>query len=142
MAGVAGIVHGLFSLYWAAGGGWLVATLGERLVQTFADKLWLLLPIGLAKIGFAVLPLILAGRGWPVARLWQPVLWLGAVVFVAWGGINTVVAHLVLTGVIQPEGGYDREGMVGHAWLWDPLFLLWGAALVVGLWQATRDRTR
>jgi hypothetical protein len=52
---------------------------------------------------------------------------------VAWGGLNTVTANLVLAGVIRPDGGFDRPGMVGHAYLWDPLFLLWGAALVVAL---------
>jgi hypothetical protein len=142
LAAVAGIVHGCFSLYWAAGGGWLVATLGERLVQTFSDRLWLLVPIGLVKVGFAVAPPVLARRGWPAARLWRPALWLGAAVLVAWGGLNTGVAHLVLAGAIRPTGGYDRAGMLGHAWLWDPLFLLWGGALVVGLRGSRRPAPR
>ena len=53
---------------------------------------------------------------------------------VAWGGLNTVVGNLVLAGAIVPDGGFDRPGMVGHAFLWDPLFLAWGLALAVGLW--------
>lgn len=135
VAAVAGTGHGLFSLYWAAGGTWLVETLGEDIVQTFADKLWLLLPVGVLKVGFALLPLLLAERGRPIPRVLRLVLWLGAITLVVWGGLNTVIAHLVLAGAIQPTGGYDHRGMIGHAWIWDPLFLLWGAALVVGLRQ-------
>lgn len=52
---------------------------------------------------------------------------------VGWGGLNTAVANLVLLGIIQPESGFDRAGMVGHAYLWDPLFLAWGMALAMGL---------
>ncbi|WP_203567878.1 hypothetical protein [Aestuariimicrobium ganziense] len=63
----------------------------------------------------------------------------GAAVLVGCGGLNTAVANLVLAGVLPRGDDFDRAGMVGHAWLWDPLFLLWGVALVVGLW-ATRQR--
>lgn len=38
-----------------------------------------------------------------------------------WGGLNTAVGNLVLAGVIQPDSGFDRPGMIGHAYLWDPL---------------------
>jgi hypothetical protein len=62
------------------------------------------------------------------------VCWAGAALLVARGGSNTVVGQLVLAGVIQPDGGYDRAAMVGHAWLWDPLFLVWGISLAIGLW--------
>ena len=59
---------------------------------------------------------------------------------VVWGGLNTVVGNLVLAGWIVPDGGYDRAGMIGHAWLWDPLFLAWGLALAVGLrWDRSRS---
>jgi len=53
------------------------------------------------------------------------------------GGANTIVAALVLTGGIEPDGGYDRRAMIGHVFLWDPLFLVWGL-LVAGLY-VTRD---
>ncbi len=48
---------------------------------------------------------------------------------VLYGGINTGVSNAVLAGWIVPAGGYDSPAMAGHAWLWDPLFLLWGLAL-------------
>ena len=73
--------------------------------------------------------------------------WVGAAVLIVWGGLNTVVGNLVLTGVIRPGSGYDRAGMIGHAWLWDPLFLAWGIALVMGLvatsgWDRARRQSR
>lgn len=49
------------------------------------------------------------------------------------------MGNLVLAGVIRPESGFDRAGMIGHAYLWDPLFLAWGAALALGL-IASRGR--
>jgi hypothetical protein len=132
-AAAAGTVHGLFSLYWAVGGDWLLESLGAGLIETFADSRWLLLPVGLAKIFAGVLPLLWARWAWPVPRLSRSACWVGAFVLVLWGGANTIVGNLVLMGVITVEGGYDGPGMVGHAWLWDPLFLLWGASLMLAL---------
>jgi hypothetical protein len=54
-------------------------------------------------------------------------------VLIAWGGVNTLTGNLVLAGVVVPAAGYDRDSMVGHAWLWDPLFLVWGIALALAL---------
>lgn len=140
ISAVAGTAHGLFSLYWALGGDWLVSTLGDQLAEEFADARRLLFPVGVVKVGFAVLPLVMAARGWPRRRLWRPVCWLGALVLVVWGGTNAAVGNLVLSGLVRPAGGYDRAGMIGHAWLWDPLFLVWGLALAIGL-LVTRRRT-
>jgi hypothetical protein len=138
---VLGGVHAGMSLYWGLGGRWLLPTLGDRLVSQFANLAWALVPLALLKAAGAVLPLLLDDRGWP-GRAWtRCAVWAGAAVLVAWGGANTVVGHLVLSGVIRPEGGYDHAGMVGHAWLWDPLFLLWGAALSAGM-RATRPARR
>lgn len=139
LAALAGTVHALFSLYWAIGGDWLLETLGERIVTTFADMRWVLLPVGLVKLVAALAPLWLDRRGWPLRPLSRGLAWLGALVLVVWGGLNTVVGQLVLSGAIQPDGGYDRPGMIGHAWLWDPLFLVWGLALLVHL-VGTRGR--
>ena len=138
-AAAAGTVHGLFSLYWAMGGDWLLESLGDDLIEAFSDSRWLLLPVGLVKIFAGVLPLVLARWEWPAPRLSRSACWVGAIVLVLWGGANTIAGNLVLMGVITPEGGYDGPGMVGHAWLWDPLFLLWGASLTLAL-SLTRQR--
>ncbi len=69
---------------------------------------------------------------WP--WLWRGISWAGGLLLVAYEGINTIVALAVLAGVIRPEGGYDADAMRGHAYLWDPLFFLWGGALPLSLW--------
>ena len=133
LAALCGVVHALFSLYWAAGGTLLIESLGSRLVETFRGLEWVLIPVGAIKLTAALAPVWLAHRGWPARRLSRGACWVGAAALIAWGGANTVVGNLVLGGVIKPEGGYDRMGMIGHAYLWDPLFLVWGTALAFGL---------
>lgn len=138
-AAVAGLVHAAVSFYWGLGGTKLVETLGERIISMFTGMEWLLLFVGAAKVAGALVPLWLNERGWPRARFWRPACWLGAAGLIAWGGVNTVTANLVLSGIIVPDGGYDRPAMIGHGWLWDPLFLIWGIALAAGLWLSRGD---
>ncbi|MGO1553452.1 MAG: DUF3995 domain-containing protein, partial [Candidatus Corynebacterium faecigallinarum] len=73
-------------------------------------------------------------------RIIRGISWAGSALLIVWGGVNTVTGNLVLSGLVEPDGGYDREGMIGHAWLWDPLFLVWGVALAAGLWFSRRPR--
>ena len=135
-----GTIHAAFSIYWSMGGTWLVWSLGSSLLARFAGLEWVLAPIGLAKLIAAVAPLVLARRGWPVRRLTRSACWLGALILIIWGGVNTVVGNLVLSSVIRPQSGYDRPGMIGHAYLWDPLFLAWGGALAAGLLASRRHQ--
>ncbi|CAN5431947.1 DUF3995 domain-containing protein [soil metagenome] len=139
-ASVLGATHAAFSFYWAAGGTLLVWSLGTDLVDSFRGREWLLAPIGAVKLIAALGPLVLARAGWPARAVTRSVCWVGAVLLLGWGGLNTAVANLVLVGVIRPESGFDRAGMIGHAYLWDPLFLAWGMALTLGL-IASRGRT-
>lgn len=141
-AAVVGTVHGIFSIYWGFGGTWLVNTLGDDLVDLWQRHAVLLVPVGVVKVIAALLPLVLVKGCAGPAPWWHRALryvsWAGAVLLILWGGVNTVTGNLVLGGVVVPDGGYDRAGMIGHAWLWDPLFLLWGVALGVGLWLSRR----
>ncbi|GAA3389541.1 DUF3995 domain-containing protein [Cryptosporangium minutisporangium] len=135
---VAGLVHAAFSAYWALGGTWLLDTVGA-----LADELrgmgagTLLLTIGtvaLVKAAGAVVPLLVERGRFP--RLRRPVRalsWAGGALLVVYGGVNTVVAGAVLLGWISTDEPVDRASMLGHALLWDPLFALWGALLLVGL---------
>ncbi|HYO85266.1 MAG TPA: DUF3995 domain-containing protein [Dermatophilaceae bacterium] len=128
-----GVVHAGFSFYWAVGGMALRWSLGIALVESLQGREWLLVPVGAVKLVAALAPLGLVHWGWP-ARVWtRSVCWLGAAILLMWGGVNTAVGNLVLAGVIRPESGFDRCGMIGHAHLWDPLFLAWGAAVAAGL---------
>lgn len=143
VAAGAGLVHAAVSAYWAAGGDSLVETLGATVVDRFADLRWLLWIVAAVKVAGALGPLVLDRHAWlaplgrPARRLSRGVCWAGAAVLVAWGGLNTVAGATVLAGVIRPDGGYDEAAMVGHALLWDPLFLVWGLALAAGL-RSTR----
>lgn len=133
----AGLLHALASLYWALGGGWLLDTVGEwavELVEESPLEAGLLLGlIALVKATAAIVP-VLVDRGrvpWP--RFWRVLCWVGGPLLVVYGALNVVVSIAVLTGLLEPDGGYDTAAMVGHAFLWDPLFLVWGAALVAWL---------
>jgi Protein of unknown function (DUF3995) len=138
-AGV-GTVHALVTIYWAFGGSALLQTVGPDMVALFASRRWLLLPVAAVKLAVAVAPVVLDRRSWPWRPLTRGLAWSAATVLIFWGGINTVVGNLVLGGAMEPSGGYDRPGMIGHAWLWDPLFLLWGTALAVGLAGSRRPK--
>lgn len=130
---VTGTVHGLVSLYWATGGGLLTSTISGQLAA-IDDARWLLFPVAAIKTGFALLPLVLLTRRCCRLRRTVRVLcWFGTAVLLLWGGTTTIIGNLVLAGFVHPASGYDRAAMIGHAWLWDPLFLLWGAALLIGL---------
>lgn len=142
-AAVAGLVHAAFSLYWAVGGERLLGTVGQWALDLRNGQPVLatvaLIAVAALKAAGAVLPL-LATRGqarWP--RLWRGLAWTGAPILILYGGANTVVGALVLTGGIDPDGGYDRQAMIGHTYLWDPLFLVWGLLLLSGL-AITRHR--
>jgi hypothetical protein len=50
------------------------------------------------------------------------------------GAVNSVAASLVLSGALQTNSPIDREAMIGHGYLWDPLFLAWGLLLAAGLY--------
>jgi hypothetical protein len=52
---------------------------------------------------------------------------------VVYGGVSSGVSSAVLAGWIHSKSGYNHDAMVGHAYLWDPLFFLWGCALVGSL---------
>lgn len=136
----AGVVHGLFSLYWGAGGSWLLPTIGRQMLEAFGEDRWLLVPVGLVKVGCAAAPVLLARHGLLARGPWRAICWLGATVLVAWGGLGATSALLVLGGAVRTAEGYDREGMIGHAYLWDPLFLLWGLSLAACLVLIRRRR--
>lgn len=110
-------------------------------MESFRAREWLLAPIGALKLTAAMTPLALERSGWPARRLARCACWLGAFLLIGWGGLNAAVGNLVLVDVIRPESGFYRPGMIGHAYLWDPLFLAWGVALMFGLLVSTGRAT-
>lgn len=138
----AGLVHAGFSLYWGLGGRWLLDTVGEWALDWAREAPVLatvvLLVVALVKVGGAVVPLVLESGALPGRAAWLAACWSGAVVLVCYGLANTVGAWLVLSDVVRPDSPVDRAALVGHAVLWDPLFLLWGLLLAAGLWTGRR----
>ena len=95
--------------------------------------------VALVKAAAAVLPALVAYGQTPWPQVWRAISWAGAVGLVLYGGINVVVSGAVLAGLIAVESGYDRAAMIGHVALWDPLFALWGLALLISLWLSRRS---
>lgn len=132
-----GGLHAGFSMYWALGGDWLLRTVGAWAVSLRQSS-----PVGsavglgaiaLLKLVAAVTPVLVTYRRLPWRRLWRGISWVGGSFLIMYGGANVVISGAVLAGAITPASGFDRLAMIGHAFLWDPLFALWGAALVTSL---------
>ncbi|MDQ3158166.1 MAG: DUF3995 domain-containing protein [Actinomycetota bacterium] len=136
-AAVAGIAHALPSLYWALGGTALVSTLGEWAArwqrESPGEVAVLLSLIFLAKLAGAMLPLVNERGLLPAPRLWRGLFWCAAALLVTYGASNVVAALAALTGMIGTAQTMDTTALVGHAFLWDPLFLLWGLLLAAAL---------
>ena len=145
VAGAAGLVHATASRYWALGGRWLLATVGQWAVDLSARaplRAGIILGlVALVKLLAATVPIGVAYGKVPWRGFWRTISWVGSVLLVVYGGVNTVVSAAVIGGLIRSDGGYDINAMRGHAFLWDPLFLLWGSALVLSLWLSRQGQT-
>ncbi|WP_166973336.1 DUF3995 domain-containing protein [Brevibacterium atlanticum] len=146
-AAACGIIHAGFSLYWALGGQSLIDTLGSDIADFFSTRQALLGAVGIVKIIAACAPLALGIFEWPHPMVTRGFCWAGGGALVVWGGANTVIGNAVLLGAGDDSRTVDRVAMAGHAWLWDPLFLLWGTLLLIALAvgvprHSTRTRPR
>lgn len=138
LAAILGGLHAAFSLYWAAGGTWLLATVGAwAALEAEASRLEavaVLLGAGLVKLAAAVVPVLVEyGRMPGRRRVWRAISWAGGVFLILYGGVYTGGAIGLLAGWIRPVEDFDRAVILGHALLWDPLFFFWGCALVIHL---------
>ncbi|WP_228502155.1 DUF3995 domain-containing protein [Pseudoclavibacter sp. VKM Ac-2867] len=137
-AAAIGVVHAAFSAYWALGGTWLLSTIGAIAVEFSRreplESGLLLGGVALVKLLAALIPVALDAQRMPWPRVWRAICWVGGPGIVLYGLVNIVASGAVLLGILVPEGGYDRDAMIGHALLWDPLFLIWGLALTGWLW--------
>lgn len=142
LAAAAGGLHTAITLYWAVGGRGLLWTMGDDFISRFASLMWVLYPLAAAKGIGAFGPLWLQNHSWwPLRRMTRLIYWAAAAVLIVWGGLNTAVSNLVLFHVIHPSQGYNRPAMIGHAWIWDPIFAVWGIGLLMGLLRTRPDRT-
>lgn len=131
------MVHAAFSAYWALGGRWLLDTVGAWAVN-LVDRAPLLSSVvlglvAIVKFAGAAVPLLVEYQRLPGRHLWRVLEAIGSGVLIVYGGLNVAVAWAVLGGIIVSADGYNRAAELGHAALWDPLFLLWGVLLAAGL---------
>ncbi|MDV6276534.1 DUF3995 domain-containing protein [Rhodococcus erythropolis] len=138
VAAAAGLLHAAASLFWALGGRWQLESVGEwaaALAQEHPVRVGLALGlITLVKASAAVVPLLNERHR---SRFHQQIRlggWTGDVLLVGWGTLSSLSACAVLAGLVTPSNSYNRNTMIGHAFVWDPLFALWGGALLTGLW--------
>lgn len=125
---IAGIVHTLFSLYWGLGGNAGLITVGSWVFTLSARfGIWInmaLIVVALIKFGATVIPLTLTNHF--DKRIYYISL-AGSVFLILYGGINTIVGWLKHFKIIENHNYFST---IGQAFVWDPLFLLWGIGLL------------
>jgi hypothetical protein len=144
-----GLLYAGISVYWGAGGTWLLNTVGNSLAQgghsdTALIAVWV--AAGL-KVAAAVLPLLACRlatrpatrRGY--GRAVRVLAWAEAAVLTGYGLVLTTAGLLVQAGVIRTPRTADHRALAWHAYLWDPWFLAWGLLVGASL-IAARYRTK
>lgn len=142
-AAALGTLHAAWSIYWAFGGQFLLATVGQWAVEATTEPPGLalvgLLLISALKLAGAWLPLLAETRRVPGRRGWRVLAWIGGPFLILYGGADFVAGAAVLMGLIQVEET-DSSALVGHAFIWGPHFALWGAALTTALFLSRESR--
>lgn len=137
-----GGLHAASSLYWGLGGDVFVETVGQGAVEWKESAPFLvplvLIPIGLAKTVAVAVPILNSQGRLPARRLLRIASWLGGGALILYGGAYAALAWLSLAGRFGEV--QDVQGMQGHAYIWDPLFALWGASLLFALTFDPRPR--
>lgn len=128
---IIGLIHAAFSGYWAAGGRWMLGTVGSWATEWVdTDPTTARAVLGgltVFKLAAAVLPLLALLNRVPLRRYIFAISWVGSVVLIAWGGLSFVGAAVGLIATTE-----NRGVKIGHL-LFDGAFFLWGTALLAGL---------
>jgi hypothetical protein len=145
-----GLLYAAISVYWGAGGTWLLDTVGSGLGKGHGGSALVVFAVWLAvglKVIAAVLPLLAVtadtstGSRWPSltrARLIRGLTWIEAAILTGYGLVLTAVGLLVQAGVVAASAGADHRALEWHAYLWDPWFLVWGLLVTAALLRSRR----
>ena len=134
-----GLLYAAVSVYWGAGGTWLLDTVGGSLARlgrsASAAVLTAVWGAAVLKAIAAVLgPLAVRARGTSDRdRRVRELAWVTAAVLTIYGAVLTGVGLLVQAGVIGRSAHPDNRALEWHAYLWDPWFLIWGLLSVTAL---------
>lgn len=144
-----GLGYTAVSLYRAAGGTWLLSTVGSALTQpSRGDELEIIVAVWAAaalKLIGAIVPLAATQMThWLSAATWRRRLrvlaWVEAVILTIYGLVLTGAGLLVQSGLIAPAAGADHRALAWHAYLWDPWFLLWGVLVTAALVRSRHQK--
>lgn len=128
---IAGSLHSLATFYWAFGGNLGLATVGEWTIEfkeNYGTKfLIVLLFVGVFKLSATWIPIIL---NFKENKLISIIAYIGGTILFIYGSLNTISGWLKLLGVISVN---FKLSIIGQAFIWDPLFLLWGLGLLIFL---------
>lgn len=128
---IAGSLHSLATFYWAFGGNLGLATVGEWTIEfkeNYGTKfLIVLLFVGGFKLSATWIPIIL---NFKENKLISIIAYIGGTILFIYGSLNTISGWLKLLGVISVN---FKLSIIGQAFIWDPLFLLWGLGLLIFL---------
>lgn len=143
---VVGLAYAAVSAYWAAGGTWLLDTVGgvfEHLAHSSSPVVligsWLVV---LVKVVAAALPIVVVRELVPTSacRAARGLAWTAGAVLVAYGSVLTMSGLVIQAGVLQPGAHADGRALAWHAFLWDPWFLIWGLLVVAALYSPAANR--
>jgi hypothetical protein len=147
-AAVLAFAYAAVSLYWAAGGTALLATVGGAIEEVGRRGGLPAIALGSAaavlKAAGGMLALALI-RPWgrAIPRRWlRTVAGLASAVLICYGALYVTAGALALSGAVHLAGPVDRAALRWHVALWDMWFLVWGLLLAIAVvagWRAQRE---
>ena len=139
-----GSAHAAVTVSWAVGGTAGLDLLGGTLADLVRDAgprerllLWL---TAAAKLGAATPGVLLVAGPRRLRRVAKHAAYAVGALLSLYGGVRTLAQGLVVAGAIEASADADRRAILGHLFLWDPWFLLWGCALLVAARMQSRRR--
>jgi hypothetical protein len=142
-----------FNVSWALGSPWLVDTVFPiRWVPTsemsttlnpLVQWLAIIAKTGAALLGLVTITQISARLPTWLRRAARILGWVAAGMITIWGATQTAWFSLAKAGVVRMPGDpWTSRAINGHAFLWDPWFLIWGGILGYALWASRRTQEK
>jgi hypothetical protein len=128
---ISGSLHSLATFYWAFDGELGLETVGYWTIefkQNYGvEFLIILFFVGLLKLTATWTPIILLFKENILINIMS---YIGGSFLIVYGGLNSISGWLKILGIIP----FDfKLSIIGQAFIWDPLFLLWGLGLLIFL---------